>query len=664
MSLLWQAVNVSQKESFPLLEVCFLTSIFFSRYHNDRHKCPQQQRTLCLKCGRPLVNRDDFKNLSLSGQAECCLEESLNVDTPISPINCNRCSISCIDGSCFNVHVRRCKTEGRFCRKCGRYVLFKGIYKQGLEKFDGCHKDCSDIYCAHCDAYITHEFTESKNTYHTCFIKPVEKAPTWPRGVIAFDLETTPSGQANLVSAVFPKMIACPKGGVGLKVFADFSLDDYSSPYPPYQIPENSSLGEKYIQDSPHLGLPAMDLSHLTHLYDEFPYEALIHGKMSFPSTEEPDNIEDILNEHVDCEEADLINFPEDRGSNAKGTTQRAHPFNVHKLNNLQSDPSNVSTSYVNSVTYSLGRQCDLQKSASASEVENLSHDKPSTRRLANLLDTVDQEQDFVSMAYNLQPQVTEEEARQEDVSFNQTSAKKIPSQIKAFLDLEAEVSNSSSNSDPDAKSNESSVMSVTDEDENQLVDLESDSNSELIAPCQLSKNRVSTDSDTEGSNSETESVARNTFTISDTCKSGPSNPKQTAPVVEAEGKVLLSSIIGTISDPTPRAESPARYVSSPQNLTESVMQDTTKEACCWKCCQKADQENNTVMSLDNLAPHEEAFCSHCFSSPKPVTSDTNQALFHFLKWLNQEQFYSFICIAHYGSKFDLPVSVKNFQRT
>ena len=629
----------------------------FFRYNNDKHKCPDKQRTLCSKCARPAVSPDDFKKLSLSSQAESCLDGPLDPNVPQIPIKCTLCETACVDGSCFNVHVRRCDKRGKYCKKCNRYIVFKDVYKDGLDRFDGSHRNCSEVYCSHCEQYINHEFLGNKNAHHTCFIKPVEKAPTWPRGIIAFDLETTPTGKANLVTAVFPKQSACPASGVGLKIFSDFSLDDYDLPYPLYKVPQEPLLGEKYIHDHPSLGLPAMDISHFPYLYQNFPYGSLIPGSSTFATNTESQMAETQILRRINKEEGRTQNFPFDRS--LPSNVERLHPLNIHTMSNIHSDPSKTSQSFVNEASRSISTSNNCQQ-----HVQDKKEPK-SASTLRDLLKSVDQEEDFINKAYNLQPQLSEIEARQQE-KICQRKKKKIPKEVEEFLDMEADASDKSESiSESSISSDNDECMSFSSAQSN-VEDIESDCDlEENIVPCRLSKKVILSDTDSECESPET-SVKDSAIPSLITGKilESPADERevQSTPLLTAssitDGKnVLMGTMVGTIpNEPVFPDTDENSSLASQENLSyPDTDKDTNKTGCAKKCC--SPKELPQEHSFEGLEKHPEALCDHCYELPM-VQASPDLALHQFLKWINQSQFYGFVCVAHFGSKFDLPVSL------
>ena len=593
----------------------------------------------------------------MSSQAESCLDSPLDPNVPPIPVKCTLCEIACVDGSCFNIHVRRCETRGKYCKKCQRYVIFKDIYKDGLDRYDGAHRNCSEVYCAHCDQFINHEFLGNKNAHHTCFIKPVEKAPTWPRGVIAFDLETTPAGKANLVTAVFPKQSACPASGVGLKIFSDFSLDDYNLPYPLYNVPAEPLLGETYIKDIPSLGLPAMDISHLTYLYKNFPYESLIHGNATFVINAESEREEACILRRINKEEGRLQNFPFDRS--LPSTVERVHPLHIHAMKDIHSDPLKSAKSFVNEASASVGRLRNTK--TPPLDKKEPTNRQSSASTLRDLLKSVDQEEDFVDRAYNLQPQLSEKEARSQD-KVSKRKKKKMPQEVGEFFDMEADVSGeseSSGESNTSSSSDNEECTSSLESSHPNLEDVESDIDSEEnVAPCQLAKYAILSDSDSDlPGTSLPDSAKPSTSTtmlpdiVMDEVRS--SSPPL-VPLTMTEGEnVLMGSMVGTIPNELMLSDTDENSSLASQENYGATGEEESNEGCTKKCCLQKELPQKTC--LDGLEKHPEALCSHCYEIPT-VSASPNLALHQFLKWINQSQFYGFVCVAHFGSKFDLPV--------
>ena len=556
------------------------------------------------------------------------------------------------------------------------------MYKFGVEKFDNCHKNCSEIYCQTCDSYINHDYVENKNIQHTCYVKPVDKPPKWPRGIIAFDLETCPNGQANLVTAAFPKQLASPAGGVGLKIFSDFSLDDYTFPYPVYKVPANAELGEVFIQDNPRLGLPAMDISHKEYLYKGFPFQALIGAKRDpFETNEELAELqEEALLNQIDKEESQMRNFPEERNRAKDNRLQKVHPLNVHAMKDIQSfSSSKTEPSCLNKATKKLGQAQEKidQQSGSRSERGNLKH-------LLASVTAVDTDQDFVSKAYALQDQQNDKEVWKEDQLFRQREKKKrqqrdVPSHVREFLNLEAEVS--------DSETSLSSYEVVNGHDQ--------DSDSEEVTPCQLSKRQILSSSDSDDDQSEAD---HSLDSINSSSSQQPVSPEENESLITSSNSsqsldgekleleqdpespaldtisdsqqlvfheqnkslVTLNSLRGTlcVTEGVPINSQPAdNDDESLQSTSDSCgEEDENEEVVCSKQCCNSSANHTTPIDFTGLNRHPEVPCEHSYEIARSVAHSENKGLHQFLRWLHQDQFHSFVCLAHFGSNFDLPV--------
>ena len=494
--------------------------------------------------------------------------------------------------------------------------------------------------------------------------------------------------------AVFPKQSACPGSGVGLKIFSDFSLDDYELPYPLYEVPEKADFGEKYIKDNPGLGLPAMDLSHLGYLFQNFPYHALIQGKAATGTRPEMENAEAEIMTRVHKEEARLGNFPSDRSVPPSATIERAHPLNIHSMKDIHADLSKSTLSFVNKSSSTMGAKVNLKIGDQAGDEQITIQTPGAARSLRDLLKSVDREEDFVDKAYRLQPQISEKEARSEEDQTEAVRKRPIPKEVRAFLDMEAEESGSDTMSASEiSSSSQSSCQDIEDD--------ESDYDSERIVPCQLARNVIVSDIESDKSCSP-RSTSPSNFTLlppststykeistpplttaavrdiaSTVPNSSPSGITSLPSIIENEDMpmshsttktdcVPLSSMMGTVENEQSifyRHETDS--VSSSESLAGAAQEEASVKVtheeqskdCDKKCCVKSSKISVSAIPFDNLPKHPEPLCDHCYATPEPQVSH-NLALHQFLKWINQNQFYGFVCVAHFGSKFDLPVSL------
>ena len=591
--------------------------ILFYRHQSEAHKCPEKLRQTCSLCHRVRVTAEEFKSYSLEAQADCCLEEPINLEFSPLPMECKICNRKCFDNSCFNIHVRMCTKTGQHCGKCRRFIKFTGVYKMGLEKFNGCHRDCAEVYCKNCDDYIVNGLSDTKRIQHTCFIKALRKAPCWPKGIIVADTETTIDGKANVVSMVFPKQKANPMGGVAVKVFTDFSMEDYEQPFPTFFQPENSLPGEMLIQDDPNLGLKAMDLSHLSHL-SSFPYDQLIRTADKTFFTPSFPKKNDKRVEKVEKEESHLRNFPHQRSFQHDERKQSVHPLNFPEVEDIHVDP--------NAPLHSDAEIDDSDDSnESDTQDDNFSRPHPN---LVDLLSAVDAEEDD----YNLKSfqlhgaTITEEDAKEEERLFRQKysskKTKSIPDHLRSFFHNEAEVEG---------------MVEGTDEQDEDSEDNESHVEEDIIRPNNRPTNIISS-SDSE---KEEEQQQENKLPIKDPVFPTKLQYEKSQENFRKRKAFSLENLKGfLVQNPdTSAVSSSSSGRSSPQSME----------------VEKVGGQGSNLASMR----HPEAPCFHGHVAKDPISITEGKAVTDFLKFLTSGQFQSMTILFHNGSGFDFQILIK-----